>query len=302
MNRIKLLFAAAAAIAPLSAMSQWSDNFDGYVTGSQLHGQVGWKGWFNDPNSGALTSGLQFVSSPNSVDINGATDLVHEYVASGGLWTYSGRVYVPIAHTGTSYFILMSNYNDANTNMHWSVQMTLNGTTCLVSDDQTNGGMVTPVPLVKGQWVPFSVTIDLVADTKVVTYNGQQVLAARWRYYAGGTDGQTLSIGAVDLYANGTSSVYYDDLALTAVPQLTPAEAIDALIDLVIAMGLPNNLTDPLHNASDLLTDGNPNNDGAVGGKLDAFIAQVGANPQVTPAQAIALLLAANAIKASLGF
>ncbi|MBK9233821.1 MAG: hypothetical protein IPO15_24020 [Anaerolineae bacterium] len=31
----------------------WSDNFDSYATGSQMHGQGGWKGWANDPAAGA---------------------------------------------------------------------------------------------------------------------------------------------------------------------------------------------------------------------------------------------------------
>src|SRR5687768_4703681 len=135
MRKPTTLMIAAMAMAPVSALAQWSDNFDSYATGSQLHGQGGWKGWFNDPSAGALTSNAQFLSAPNSANIAGASDLVREYTASGpGLWTYAGSVFVPTAHTGTSYMILMSNYSDAGTNMHWSVQMTLNSTTNLVGD------------------------------------------------------------------------------------------------------------------------------------------------------------------------
>src|SRR5687767_2112612 len=101
MNHATKLLVAAAVIAPLSASAQmWSDNFDSYATGSQLHGQGGWKGWFNDPSAGALTSNAQFLSAPNSANIAGASDLVREYTASGpGLWTYAGSVFVPTAHT-----------------------------------------------------------------------------------------------------------------------------------------------------------------------------------------------------------
>jgi len=218
MIHTRILLVAIAAVAPLSAMAQWSDNFDSYATGSQLHGQGGWKGWFNDPAAGALTSSLQSMSAPNSADIKGASDLVREYSISGGAWTYSGNVFVPTAHTGTSFFILMSDYNDAGTNMHWSVQMNFNSTTGFVTDSSPNGGVVTPVGLIKGQWVPFSVDFNLVADTKVVWYNGQQVLSSRWRDAAGGAGGATLSLGAVDLYANNTSSVFYDDLAVVPEP------------------------------------------------------------------------------------
>ncbi|MEX2243726.1 MAG: PEP-CTERM sorting domain-containing protein [Fimbriimonadaceae bacterium] len=218
MTRTRTLLVAIAVVAPLSAMAQWSDNFDSYATGSQLHGQGGWKGWFNAPASGALTSSAQALSAPNSVDINGGSDLVREYSIAGGVWTYSGSVFVPTAHTGISYFILMSDYQDTNTNMHWSVQMTFNSTTNLVGDDSLNGGTATPIPLVKGQWVPFSVDFDLASDTKVVWYNSQQVLSSRWRDAAGGVGGATLSLGAVDLFANNTSSVFYDNLAVVPEP------------------------------------------------------------------------------------
>jgi len=222
MYKTRLAFAAVAAIFPLAAMAQlWSENFDSYVTGSQMHGQGGWKGWFNVPASGALTSATQFQSSPNSVDINGATDLVHEYAVTGGLWTYSGSVFVPTAHTGISYMILMSDYQDTNTNMHWSTQLVFNSTTNVADDLPTGGtGTATPQPLVKGQWVPFHVDIDLNNNTRVVRYNGLQVFSGGW---TDGSAGATLSIGCVDLYANSTTSVFYDNLSLGHRVQFTNA-------------------------------------------------------------------------------
>jgi len=65
-----------------------------------------------------------------------------------------------------------------------------------------------------------------------------------------------------------------------------------------------NSLSAPLGQASALLNDNNPNNDIGACGKLNAFINQVNAkaqNGQLTATQATQLLLAANAIKASLG-
>lgn len=224
MYKFRLAFAAVAAIFPLAAMAQlWTDNFDSYGTGVQLHGVGGWKGWQNDITFGALTSGAQFQSSPNSVDIAGAADLVQEYTVTGGLWTYSGSMFVPTAHTGQSYMILMSNYNDALANAHWSVQMYVDSGVNTVSEFSPNGGTPTPVTLVKGSWVPFHVEIDLVADTKRVIYNGQQILASRWRDVAGGTSGATLTLQCVDLYANATTSVFYDNLSLGHRVQFTNA-------------------------------------------------------------------------------
>ena len=104
-------------------MVDWSDNFDSYATGSQLHGQGGWKGWSNDPAAGALTSSAQARSAPNSAAIVGASDLVHEYSGyTSGPWVYTAWQYAPTDMTGLSYFILLNTYNDAGTN-NWSTQV-----------------------------------------------------------------------------------------------------------------------------------------------------------------------------------
>src|SRR4030042_3334301 len=84
----------------------WTENFDSYATGSQMHGQGGWKGWGNVPGAGALTSNVQAHSVPNSVAILGASDLVHEYSGyTSGVWTYSAWQYVATTLSGLSYFI-----------------------------------------------------------------------------------------------------------------------------------------------------------------------------------------------------
>lgn len=80
---------------------------------------------------------------------------------------------------------------------------------------------------------------------------------------------------------------------------VTPAQAIQNLINTITTMGLPagvaTSLTAPLSNI-------NTNNKAAACGKLNAFINQVNAKiPPLTVAQATQLLQAANAIKASLG-
>jgi hypothetical protein len=95
---------------------------------------------------------------------------------------------------------------------------------------------------------------------------------------------------------------------LRLIPPIPPAIAVQNLIDAINALPLPvgaqTSLTAPLGQAIALLTDGNPANDGAVCGKLSAFINQVNAkvaNGTLTSAQAAPLIAAANAIKASLG-
>ena len=64
--------------AALIQAGNWSDNFDSYATDASMHGQGGWKGWQNNPAGTAYTSDDHAISTPNSVSISAASDLVHE--------------------------------------------------------------------------------------------------------------------------------------------------------------------------------------------------------------------------------
>lgn len=74
----------------------WSENFDSYADGSSMHGQGGWKGWDNDPSWTAYVTSAQARSSPQSVNIAGDSDLVHEYSGyTSGDFIYTAYVYIP---------------------------------------------------------------------------------------------------------------------------------------------------------------------------------------------------------------
>jgi len=189
----------------------WSDNFDSYATGSQLHGQGGWKGWGNDPAGGALTSSAQARSTPNSAAILAASDIVHEYAgAASGQWVYTAWQYVPSDFTGQSYFILLNSYDDAGTNNNWSAQILFDSTANTVTNDGgVSGGSL---PLVRGQWVELRLEIDLDTDTGAFYYNNQLLYSGTWSGQVSG--GGAVNIAAVDLFANGASVIYYDDMSL----------------------------------------------------------------------------------------
>ncbi|MFZ2358384.1 MAG: S8 family serine peptidase [Anaerolineae bacterium] len=203
-------------------LADWSDNFDSYATGSQLHGQGGWKGWANDPAAGALTSGAQFRSSPNSAEILGATDLVHEYAETDGQWVYTAWQYVPTSFTGQSYFILLNSYDDAGATNNWSAQVMFDGGTNLVTNDGgVSGGSAA---LVKGQWVELRLELDLDADIGAFYYNGNLLYSGTWSGQVSG--GGATTFAAVDLFANTGSVVYYDDMSLVSVSQPTVCSAL----------------------------------------------------------------------------
>jgi len=216
----KLAIVAIAATMAAVANAQWSDNFDGYANGQQLHGVNGWEGWENNPGAGAVVTNAQSSSAPNSVDIKGPSDLVHQYSATDGIWEFSGMVYVPGNFTGQSYFILLNTYGAGIHN--WSMQMVFNGTTGMVQNLGGTGNTVgagnitvTETAIVRDQWVPFDVTIDLDANTHTGRYNNVTVVTGAWSAGAG----SNTSIGAVDLFANNTTSVFYDTLDLSIVPE-----------------------------------------------------------------------------------
>jgi hypothetical protein len=204
-----------------SLLGGWSDNFDSYATDSQLHGQGGWKGWFNDINAGAFTRDEQAFSTPNSVEILGASDLVHEFEGyTTGVWVFTAWQYIPSSFSGTTYFILLNSYDDAGANLNWSTQVNFDSGSGLVVNDGASGGTLT---LVTDSWVEIRVVIDLDNDTQEFYYNEQLLYSGTWTDEVSGNG--ALNIDTVDLYANSASAVYYDNLSLG--PDVPPGCAGD---------------------------------------------------------------------------
>ncbi len=238
------IFEDATGAAP--ELVDWSDNFDSYATGSQLHGQGGWKGWADDPAAGALASNAQARSVPNSAAILGASDLVHEYAETDGQWVYTAWQYLPANFAGQSYFILLNTYNDAGSGLNWSTQLCFDAASGLLYDDVPGDCSGTStLPLVTGQWVEIRVEIDLDADTQAIYYNNQLLVQDTWSGHVSG--GGTTTIAAVDLFANNASTVYYDDLSLVASTQ---AVACDAPADIPWVSVSPTNGTTPAAGSS----------------------------------------------------
>ena len=79
MRAFCLISLTFATISGFAASRAFFDDFESYAVGSNLHGQGGWTGWANNTNAGALVS-TNFAFSPTrSVNITGASDLVHAF-------------------------------------------------------------------------------------------------------------------------------------------------------------------------------------------------------------------------------
>jgi hypothetical protein len=220
------------------ASAAWCDDFDAYATGAQLAGQGGWKGWDNNPAAGALTSGVQARSVPNSVAIGGASDLVHEYAgASSGRWVFQGWQFVPgnfqshcdaLGNCGT-YLLLLNTYQDGGP-YSWSGQLHADSITDQMIRD---GATPATLPLVYDAWAEIKVIIDLTGDWFRVFYNGTELGASE--SWSGAFPNQTtpgvVNVGALDLFANQSTVVYYDDLCLTPIIPLLGDLNCDGVLD-----------------------------------------------------------------------
>ncbi|MEW6251408.1 MAG: hypothetical protein AB1716_12230 [Planctomycetota bacterium] len=230
----------------------WFDNFDSYALGS-INGQGGWKGWGGVPAAAGTVTNELARSAPQSQKIEAAHDSVREYTGfTTGVWLYTAHVYVPGNFQGGgtgndrgSYFILLSRYTDPGTTNVWTVQSAFN------SDNQrfeANVGSSTKigVPYVTDAWSELMVRIDLTNDWTQLYYNGtllddpnvpnHPTLGGGYRWTRGVFGSQNppgpLAIGAVDLYANSSTPVYYDDLSLAPVPPICRGDCnCDGVVD-----------------------------------------------------------------------
>jgi hypothetical protein len=229
MKRLLLTICTVSLVAlvPAAALADWQDGFEAYAPGTSLHGVGGWIGWNSDPAATAYVSNLYAHGGSNSVEITGLSDLVHRYSGyTSGTWTYTTWMYIPNDFTGQTYFILTNTY-PATVNGHWSVQVTFQDGQ--VVNTGLSGGSL---PWIQGQWVEMNVVIDLANDMQIFYYNGDVLYSAPWTTEQ--APGGALAIGAVDLYANGASPVYYDDLSLVSGVVATEATTwggVKALFD-----------------------------------------------------------------------
>jgi len=180
----------------------FAEDFESYAAGSDLHGQAGWKGWNNDAGAGAPASDALAFSGLNSVEIIGSADLVQEFDLAGGMLEFSAMQYIPSGTTGTTYFILLNSYDDG-ANQDWSVQTTFDLAAGTIGF--WHGGEAT---ILYDQWVELKYIIDLDNNTVDKYYNGELIVTDQWDDNVNGT------LGAIDLYGNNASSVYYDDITI----------------------------------------------------------------------------------------
>ena len=185
--------------------AEFTEGFETYAAGTSVHGQGGWKGWDNVAATGAPVSNRIAHGGRNSVEILGSSDLVHQFSLTGDKWVLAAYQYIPAGAKGTTYFILLNAYRDAGP-YDWSVQteydLTAGTVTPSIGDTGSNA------KIVYDQWVEIRFIIDLTANTFEESYHGVRIAAGPWDNNAHGT------LQAINLFGNGASSVFYDDLKI----------------------------------------------------------------------------------------
>jgi len=202
----------------------WGERFDVYETGSGLHGQGRWKGWDNEPAFDAIVSDVQARSAPHSVEIAGDADLVQELAGfTARQWMFTAWQYIPSdfqsggdGQFAGTYLILLNAYADGGPHEEsdWSVQMNFDSNDGMLKVYHGDGLNTVDVPYIPDEWIEINIKIDMDIDSCTIYYNGDFIAEYSWTGGVLGGGGGALNVGAVDLFANGSTSVYWDDLTL----------------------------------------------------------------------------------------
>ena len=228
MKRMALVLGVAVmAFAPAAAMAQpFSDDFDSYTNGQNLHGVGGWLGWDGDAGSTGFVTNAQSDSAPHSLAIDGrgpgnvVSDLVQEFSTDGtGTYNLSVDTYCPSGSTGQPLFIMLNRYNVGGSK-NWSTAACFDHPTGMVLEiDFGIRDRSGRIPIVYDAWAPIEMVINLDAGTVSFSYNGEVLYADQNWVQTGDRD-----IGAVDLWSNNASVMYYDNFVMTREPDCDPCD------------------------------------------------------------------------------
>jgi hypothetical protein len=221
--------ALAGCLMALPAVVQaqyFFDNFDSYAAGSTIAGQGGWETWANSPAANASVVNSHSYSPSNSLAVSGSADIVHQFAGlTTGTWYAKVQTYVPSTQSGELYLVILNRYDGgtcAGTDCNWSVQLVLCQSGCLSAG--ANPGFVTNLggsdvagtgstALLTNQWVEVVVEINLDSNQYSIWYNNVLLDILAW------TGTGDINIAAIDLFSNGSSESYADNVWLdTSIP------------------------------------------------------------------------------------
>lgn len=218
-EKMKFLVITMTLLIASFAVADWSEDFDSYAAGSGLSGQGGWFPWNLSAGGEAYITTDQARSGANSVDITPTSDMVIEFNIMSGTPVISGWCYIPTGSTGKQTFILLTVYmgNDSD----WALDLEFDSDLGLVSS--VEGDSTTAI--INDQWVEVKVEIDLTANTQSIYYNSALLETLPWS-----PTSMIYQFDALDLFSDGGSSIYWDDIEVIGNTELDLAPSTWASI------------------------------------------------------------------------
>lgn len=184
------------------SVADWSENFDSYAAGSGIIGQGGWEGWDGGTAPDAYVTTTQFKSAPNAIDIEPTSDVVQEFDITAGSWVMTAWNYIPTGSTGNQFFILLTMYDGGGSDWALQLKFDSDASVLTVTEGTATAGIVYDT------WVEIKVEINLSTNLQSIYYNGAFMETIDWS-----TSG-ILELDALDLFSDGGSSIYWDDIDL----------------------------------------------------------------------------------------
>jgi len=181
----------------------WSDDFDSYAAGSDIHGQGGWQNiqifradtYLKVSNDFARSEGnsLEITPQPQNGDLRYVGYAYPQ--ATSGVWEVSFWWYVPYATEHVFFQIDAQLYARQLKGDHEFLAL-------------SDGATFIQGTVITGKWVPVRYLVDLDNDTYQVWYNGESL-------YTGVFEPTSITFVVGALY--GTSSTYIDDVSVRPV-------------------------------------------------------------------------------------
>jgi hypothetical protein len=198
------------------------DDVEFYPLG-EVCGLGGWEEWSGSIDVCGEVTVEEAFSGDRSLKIVGSVggsngqgdDIVQRFDIEGGRHVVSMMTFVPTDAEGQAFAILLNHYPEP---FNWSLLVRFDMLGNRVRDHDRPA---INTALVRGEWVPLEIAIDLDTDLVDVTYNGVQFITGKSWINGSGDPGEP-RIEALDLYAgepspNGTTGIYFDDIVLRTV-------------------------------------------------------------------------------------
>jgi len=197
---VALVLACAGSGAEAGVL--YFEDFESFNVGLVLHNVADWEGWYGDVGSAAVVSDTYAFSGTKSVEVDSSADAVHFFDVSEGKWVLTAMQYIPSGTSGVTRFHMQNTYGDS---IGRSVQWSFSLSDGVIGDDYDENASA---QIIYDQWIELKLVIDLDNDHLDQYYNGQLFSSRAWVYSG------SAKIRTIDLYGNGASSVYYDDIKL----------------------------------------------------------------------------------------